>query len=50
MEGDIYEEQDTDRNISQKSICLFIPIFVTSVLAGKPNPYALVNRVLNGVE
>lgn len=43
-------EQDTDYNISQKSICLFIPMFVTSVLTGKMNFYALVNRVLNGVE
>lgn len=44
------KEQDTDYNISQKSIRLFIPIFVTSVLTGKMNPYALVNSVLNGVQ
>lgn len=44
------KEQDTDRNISQNSICLFMPIFVFSVVTGKPNPYTLVNVALNGVE
>lgn len=50
MKEDINAGRTGHYNISQKSICLFIPIFVTSALTGKMNPYALVNRVLNGVE
>lgn len=50
MKKDINAGRTGHYNISQKSICLFIPILVTSALTGKINPYVLVNGVLNSVE